>query len=46
MKKAMEAVAVAGTLLALLAAASPALAVPGDTQLRPVGETAVQAHHQ
>jgi Putative Ig domain len=33
MKRAMAAVAVAGTLLAVFAAASPALAVQGDTQL-------------
>jgi hypothetical protein len=33
MRKAMAAVAAAGTLLALFAAARPALAVQGDTQL-------------
>ncbi len=33
MRKAMAAVAAAGPLLALFAAASPALAVQGDTQL-------------
>src|SRR5258708_9277994 len=33
MRKAMAAVAVAGTMLAVFAAASPALAVQGDTQL-------------
>ncbi len=37
MRKAMAAVAVAGTMLALFAAASPALAVQGDTQLCSAG---------